>query len=42
MGTSGGGLFADDIQGSKSNMKQFHYQRKDMRNPLEPIKEAPV
>lgn len=30
-------LNANDIEGTKANTKQFHYQRKDIRNPLEPI-----
>ena len=35
-------LNANDIEGTKANTKQFHYQRKDIRNPLEPIQEQQV
>ena len=39
---NGRSLNASDIEGAKANVKQYSYHRRDMRNPLEPIKEMRV
>ena len=40
--TGGNSLNADDIPGTKASNKQYTYRRKQIRNPLDPIKETPV
>ena len=38
----GQGLKGDDIAGAKPALKQYSYQRKEARNPLDPVKETAV